>query len=117
MEAQQRLPDGRVRVRRLPLSEKLIGCEGWREGAVRAVREELGSILPGEPQVSSALQWCAWVGGLRVAGCRGVKAGKRGLCMLCRRSWAAFSQESHRWVVGGGGVLGCLGCDCQVHWQ
>jgi hypothetical protein len=44
-EARQWLPDGRERERGLPLSEKLLAGEGWREGAVRAVAEELGSAL------------------------------------------------------------------------
>jgi hypothetical protein len=46
IEAGQRLPDGRLRHRRLPLSEKMIGREDWRSTAVRAVAEELGTVLP-----------------------------------------------------------------------
>lgn len=49
-EDRQVLPDGRVRVRDLPLSEKLVGSELWRDAVTRAVREELGSILPAADQ-------------------------------------------------------------------
>ncbi|KAI8470363.1 MAG: hypothetical protein J3K34DRAFT_260047 [Monoraphidium minutum] len=45
-EARQRLPDGRERARGLPLSEKMLPGEGWRQAAARAVAEELGSALP-----------------------------------------------------------------------
>ncbi|GBF89803.1 hypothetical protein Rsub_02973 [Raphidocelis subcapitata] len=46
VEASQTRPDGRVRVRGLlPLSEKMVAGEGWREAAVRGVGEELGSVL------------------------------------------------------------------------
>jgi len=44
-EAKQQLPDGRVRTRGLPLSEKLLGGESWRGAVERAVQEELGSVL------------------------------------------------------------------------
>ncbi|KAF8066241.1 hypothetical protein HT031_002564 [Scenedesmus sp. PABB004] len=46
IEAGQRLPDGRLRQRGLPLSEKMIGHEGWQAAAVRAVGEELATALP-----------------------------------------------------------------------
>lgn len=46
IEAGQRLPDGRLRQRCLPLSEKMIGHEGWQAAAVRAVAEELATALP-----------------------------------------------------------------------
>jgi hypothetical protein len=39
------LPDGRCRRRNLPLSEKLIGSESWRQAVDRAVHEEMGSLL------------------------------------------------------------------------
>lgn len=48
IEAGQRLPDGRMRQRSLPLSEKMIGAEGWQAAAVRAVSEELATALPQE---------------------------------------------------------------------
>lgn len=50
IEAGQRLPDGRLRQRCLPLSEKMIGAEGWQAAAVRAVSEELATALPQEWQ-------------------------------------------------------------------
>lgn len=50
-EAQQVLPDGRVRCRNVPLSEKLVGSENWRSAVYRAVTEELGTVLPGVPKV------------------------------------------------------------------
>eukprot|EP00882_Tetradesmus_deserticola_P012106 GHRQ01012827.1.p1 GENE.GHRQ01012827.1~~GHRQ01012827.1.p1 ORF type:complete len:163 (+),score=53.36 GHRQ01012827.1:208-696(+) len=46
IEAAQRLPDGRLRQRGLPLSEKMIGQEEWQTAAVRAVSEELATALP-----------------------------------------------------------------------
>lgn len=46
IEAGQRLPDGRLRQRGLPLSEKMIGQEDWQTAAVRAVSEELATALP-----------------------------------------------------------------------
>lgn len=49
-EAKQQLPDGRTRSRGLPVSEKLLPGEGWREAALRAVAEELGSALPADWQ-------------------------------------------------------------------
>lgn len=48
IEAGQQLPDGRMRQRCLPLSEKMIGAEGWQAAAVRAVSEELATALPQE---------------------------------------------------------------------
>ncbi|GAX84350.1 hypothetical protein CEUSTIGMA_g11772.t1 [Chlamydomonas eustigma] len=45
-EEEQVLPDGRSRFRNVALSEKLIGDEDWRHAVDRAVKEELGSILP-----------------------------------------------------------------------
>jgi hypothetical protein len=45
-EEEQVLPDGRSRFRNVALSEKLIGDENWRHAVDRAVKEELGSILP-----------------------------------------------------------------------
>lgn len=68
IEASQRLPDGRVRQRGLPLSEKMIGHEGWRDAALRAVAEELDTALRSEPDWRSQVQSmqpvkpvsCAW---------------------------------------------------------
>ena len=45
-EEEQILPDGRSRRRNVALSEKLIGDEDWQDAVLRAVQEELGSILP-----------------------------------------------------------------------
>ena len=45
MEAGQRLPDGRLRHRGLPLSEKMIGAEDWQTAAVRAVGVEIATEL------------------------------------------------------------------------
>lgn len=52
IEEQQIRPNGSVRSRGLPLSEKLVGMEDWRSAIHRAVREELGSILPENPQIT-----------------------------------------------------------------
>lgn len=59
IEAGQRLPDGRLRQRGLPLSEKMIGSEGWQAAAVRAVSEELATALPQDwkSQVRLSLAW------------------------------------------------------------
>ncbi|CAN6480513.1 unnamed protein product [Victoria cruziana] len=45
IESHQELSDGSVRSRCRPLSEKMRAGESIREAAVRAVREELGSVL------------------------------------------------------------------------
>lgn len=45
IEAFQGLPTGVVRERGLPLSEKMLPNENWKEAAVRAVMEELGPVL------------------------------------------------------------------------
>eukprot|EP00877_Chromochloris_zofingiensis_P005697 jgi/Chrzof1/15128/Cz09g28070.t1 len=45
MEASQQLPDGRIRHRNLPLSEKLLAGESWQDAVPRAVQEELGTVL------------------------------------------------------------------------
>jgi hypothetical protein len=54
-EACQVLPDGRERRRNLPVSEKLLSSETWRDGAVRAVCEELGSVTGPTPQARTCL--------------------------------------------------------------
>jgi hypothetical protein len=51
VEAQQILPNGNVRQRERPLSEKLLPGERWQEGVMRGVKEELGTVLPTEPEV------------------------------------------------------------------
>eukprot|EP00879_Flechtneria_rotunda_P032298 GHRR01035479.1.p1 GENE.GHRR01035479.1~~GHRR01035479.1.p1 ORF type:complete len:211 (+),score=53.20 GHRR01035479.1:466-1098(+) len=51
IEAGQRLPDGRLRQRGLPLSEKMMGQECWQAAAVRAVGEELATVLPRDWQL------------------------------------------------------------------
>lgn len=45
IEARQEWESGRVRTRRTPLSEKLLGNEDWRVACARAVNEELGSAI------------------------------------------------------------------------
>mmetsp|Transcript_20982 Transcript_20982/g.45944 ORF Transcript_20982/g.45944 Transcript_20982/m.45944 type:complete len:252 (+) Transcript_20982:215-970(+) len=45
-EEEQILPDGRSRRRNVPVSEKLIGSEPWRNAVSRAIHEELGTALP-----------------------------------------------------------------------
>ncbi|KAL4451843.1 hypothetical protein ABPG75_007505 [Micractinium tetrahymenae] len=50
-EAEQVLPNGARRRRGLPLSEKLLPGERWQEAVVRGIVEELGPVLPQEPQV------------------------------------------------------------------
>lgn len=47
----QVLPNGNRRSRRLPLSEKLLPGERWQEAVVRGVVEELGPVLPANPEV------------------------------------------------------------------
>ncbi|PRW57309.1 hypothetical protein C2E21_4331 [Chlorella sorokiniana] len=50
-EEAQVLPNGSRRPRGLPLSEKLLPGEAWQEAVVRGVMEELGPVLPANPQV------------------------------------------------------------------
>jgi hypothetical protein len=59
IEAGQRLPDGRLRQRGLPLSEKMIGQEEWQTAAVRAVSEELATALPQDWRQQVRLYVCA----------------------------------------------------------
>lgn len=49
----QVLPNGSRRPRGLPLSEKLLPGERWQEAVVRGVVEELGPVLPTNPQVGA----------------------------------------------------------------
>jgi hypothetical protein len=51
-EATQILPTGIERPRNLPLSEKMLPSENWREAVIRGIDEELGSILVPKPDVS-----------------------------------------------------------------
>lgn len=51
-EDEQILPDGRSRRRNVQVSEKLMGDESWQSGVDRAVREELGTVLPEGYQVT-----------------------------------------------------------------
>lgn len=50
-EAEQVLPNGSRRTRGLPLSEKLLPGERWQEAVVRGIVEELGPVLPEDPQI------------------------------------------------------------------
>jgi hypothetical protein len=50
-EATQILPTGTARPRNLPLSEKMLPSETWREAATRGIDEELGSILQAKAEV------------------------------------------------------------------
>jgi len=50
-ESHQVLPTGVKRSRNLPLSEKMLPGEEWREAVVRGIQEELGPVLPPEAKV------------------------------------------------------------------
>ena len=50
-ETRQRLPGGGVRERNLLLSEKLLPNESWKDATRRGIMEELGSILPENPDI------------------------------------------------------------------
>lgn len=52
VEEKQIRPNGSVRSRGLPLSEKLHGSEEWEAAIPRAIEEELGSILEDSPKVT-----------------------------------------------------------------
>jgi len=52
----QILPNGNRRTRGLPLSEKLLPGERWQEAVVRGVVEELGPVLPSDPQVKKGVR-------------------------------------------------------------
>lgn len=45
------MPNGTKRSRDVPVAEKMKAGECWQDAAIRAVKEELGSVLPMEPQV------------------------------------------------------------------
>lgn len=51
-EAFQVLPTGSKRERNLPLSEKMLPGEQWKEAAARGIREELGPVLPPEAEIN-----------------------------------------------------------------
>lgn len=46
IEEKQIFKDSRVRERNIPLAEKMLPDEDWLTAGVRAIKEELGSILP-----------------------------------------------------------------------
>lgn len=50
MESHQELSDGNVRKRGRPLSEKMKPNEHPESAAVRAIREELGSVIGSDPE-------------------------------------------------------------------
>ena len=45
------LPNGVKRARDVPLAEKMKAGEAWQAAVIRAVQEELGSVLPAGYQV------------------------------------------------------------------
>lgn len=45
------MPNGTKRSRDVPVAEKMKAGESWQDAAIRAVKEELGSVLPVKPQV------------------------------------------------------------------
>ena len=49
------MPNGTKRARDVPVAEKIKAGECWQDAAIRAVKEELGSVLPAEPQVFSRI--------------------------------------------------------------
>lgn len=51
-EEYQIMPNGVKRARDVPLAEKIKDGETWQAAVVRAVKEELGSVLPLNPQVT-----------------------------------------------------------------
>lgn len=52
-EEYQVLPNGVTRARGVPLSEKMKASEAWSDAVLRAIKEELGSVLPLSPEVSN----------------------------------------------------------------
>lgn len=50
-EEYQILPNGVKRARDVPLAEKMKAGEAWQAAVTRAVKEELGSVLPAGYQV------------------------------------------------------------------
>lgn len=55
-EEYQILPNGVQRARGVPLSEKMKAGEAWQDAVLRAVKEELGSVLPSEPEVGRLVE-------------------------------------------------------------
>lgn len=49
----QIMPNGTKRARDVPLAEKMKAGEAWKDAVIRAVKEELGSVLSLAPQVVS----------------------------------------------------------------
>lgn len=62
VEVAQQLPSGQRRERRLPLSEKMLPSEHWRDATLRGIREELGSALPVHAQARVGCLPLAWGG-------------------------------------------------------
>ena len=94
IEAEQVLPNGRRRRRAMPLAEKMLPGERWQAAVLRACREELGPVLPADPQVCVVLwRWGGGGGATRAAGwllapCFGVLRVARAClaaCMSCQR--------------------------------
>ena len=54
-EEYQILPNGVKRARGVPLSEKMKAGEAWTDAVLRAVKEELGSVLPSQLEVSTSI--------------------------------------------------------------
>ena len=50
-EEYQILPNGVKRARDVPVAEKMKAGEAWQAAVMRAVKEELGSVLPPDHQV------------------------------------------------------------------
>jgi hypothetical protein len=49
IEDKQIFKDGRVRERNMPLGEKMFPDEDWQEATIRAITEELGSVVNYQP--------------------------------------------------------------------
>lgn len=81
IEKHQVMPSGAVRERGKPLGEKMLPGESWREGVLRGIREELGPVLPGEPQVGP----CSWAQGKRGT----QQAEHTAVCAACERAGRA----------------------------
>ena len=61
VEDHQVRPDGTVRRRGVLLSEKLQHGEAWQAAVPRAVREELGTALQPEAEITFDPASCRWV--------------------------------------------------------
>lgn len=47
------MPNGIKRARDVPVAEKMKAGDAWKDAAIRAITEELGSVLPVAPQITS----------------------------------------------------------------